>query len=527
MDLEPFNNKTVIKQAYLYLRVSSEEQVTNFSLDNQLDYCSREASRQGYDIAGIYREEGASAKTLSRPQLIRLLEDCRTHKDKVSAIFIYKIDRISRETLDYLAFKKRLAGYGIRIISVTEPFEESPAGEFLETILAASATLDNAQKSQRTLDGMKKRLEAGYALGRAPVGYLNATINEKHVTIPDPEQFDKVKKAWEEMAVGIYTLESIVPIMSKLGIVIKIGQRRLPIIRSQQTHRLFRDKFYCGYIESKKFGMNKLGLHQPMISEELFYRVQAILNGRSSTSHINYKRQHEDFPLRGQALCGICSKPMTGSWSGGNGGKYAYYYCQHGHPAPSISKDSFETSYLKLVTQVKPTPELASLFAEMVKEKWQTRYSMQVAREKAIEDEIAALHEVRKNLTRKHAEGVYTDEVYKEQLEMIEDELLVKKSLKSEATLAQIDIEIVANFMKAFLSNPDKAWKEGTLAQRKALTGSMFPKNVIFDKGKFRTEALGPAYSFFSQFSTNPVSSWVADGIRTRDILLHKQALYR
>ncbi len=190
------HNEIVVKHAYAYLRVSSEEQVSNFSLDNQKDYCLREAERQEYEIAQIYREEGVSAKTTNRPQLLRLLEDCRKNKNTISAVFIYKIDRISRDTYDFLAIKRKLAENGIRILSVTEPTEANPTGEFLETLLAASAKLDNATKGLRTQDGMRKRLESGWANGRAPVGYLNTKIgDDKRVISVDPNQFELVKKS--------------------------------------------------------------------------------------------------------------------------------------------------------------------------------------------------------------------------------------------------------------------------------------------------------------------------------------------
>ena len=262
------DNEIVTKQAYVYLRVSSEEQVTNFSLDNQKDYCLREAERQGYEIVQIYREEGVSAKTLNRPQLLRLLEDCRKDKNNISAIFIYKIDRISRDTYDFLAIKKRLSEYGIRIISVTEPTEENPTGEFLETLLAATAKLDNATKGLRTQDGLRKRMESGWANGRAPVGYLNtSTPDDKHIITSDPEQFDLVEKSWEEMAKGIYSLDSIATYMNKLGVVIKIGKRTIPITRRQQTQRIFRNKFYSGYIVNEKLGIDKIGNHIIFVAE--------------------------------------------------------------------------------------------------------------------------------------------------------------------------------------------------------------------------------------------------------------------
>ncbi len=526
----PINhNATVTKQAYAYLRVSSEEQVTNFSLDNQKDYCLREAERQEYEIVSIYREEGVSAKTIKRPQLLSLLEDCRKNKDTISAIFIYKIDRISRETFDYLAIKRRLAEYGIRIISVTEPTEDNPTGEFLETLLAATAKLDNATKGLRTQDGMRKRLESGWANGRAPVGYLNSLSSapeSKPIIAPDPEQFDLVKKSWDEMATGIYSLDLMSGYMNKLGIVIKIGKRTLPISRGQQTQRIFRNKFYCGYVVNKKFGIDKIGNHQAMISEDLFYKVQAIIDGRSYTAGIHQKKQHEDFPLRGQVICGICNQLLTASFSRGRSNKYPYYFCGRGkHPSPSIPKNKFEDEFMTFMRELEPKANLVRLFTAMVKEKWQKRYEHVAEHQKALERELEALKELKSRIVEKNLKGIYSDEVYQEQTENIENQILVIRSSLSEAKLQKIDIDIVANFMNNFLWNLAKAWQEGTLSQRKILTGSIYPKNVIYDFPRFRTTDLGPCFKLISQFKNTPPSLWVAEGTRTPDLKLHKLPL--
>lgn len=512
MDNLKFNNEDMIKQAYAYVRVSSEEQVTNFSLDNQSDYCKREAERQGYELVRIYREEGVSAKNINRPQLLRLLEDCRLNQTDISAVFTYKIDRISRDTYDYLAIKKKLASYGIRIISVTEPVEDNAMGEFVETMMAASAKLDNAMKSQRTLDGMRKRLESGWANGKAPPGYLNVSRTDKQIIEPD-EQFDLVKKAWEEMATGAYSLESIAGVMQKLGIVIKRGGQRIPISRNQQTQRIFRDKFYAGFVVSKKFGVDKIGNHQSMISEELFYKVQAIIDDRSYTGNMHYQRQHPDFPLRGQAICGKCGLSMTGSWSKGRNNRYPYYFCGQGkHRSPSIPKDDFEKQFLVLMKKTEPKKEFVTLFSEMVKEKWQARYEHIDRRQIELEADLEALYELRDRLAEKNLKGLYSDELFKEQLDKIEHEILVKKSLKSESKLEKVDIDIVVEFMNNFLWNITKAWQEGTLEQRKILNGSIFPKNVIYQYPGFRTTELGSVFRLLKQFQAQPQNIGVTEG---------------
>jgi len=525
MESKTVYNKNMVKKAYAYLRVSSEEQVTNFSLDNQKDYCLREATRQGYDIMKIYREEGVSAKTLNRPELLKLLEDCRVNQKEISTVFIYRFDRISRETYDFLAIKKKLAQYGIRIISVTEPTENSPTGEFLETLLAASAKLDNATKSLRSLDGMRKRLESGLANGKATVGYLNAN----KIIVPDEVQFELVKKSWEEMDTGIYTLESIIPVMQKLGIKIRYGGRLIPITRSQQTQRIFRDKFYAGYVVTKTFGIDKIGNHTQMIDEDLFYRVQGILDGRSRTSGIKYQRQNPMFPLRSQVLCGKCGKPLTGAITRKkNGLMFPYYYCSSSdHYSPVVNKDKFEGEYLQFMSVAEPKKELVALFSEMVREKWESRYSHLASQQNTIDQEIEDLHEVRRKLGQKHLQGIYSDEMFQEQLQMIEDQILVKKTIKSEAKLQEIDIDILVNFMNNFLWNIDKAWQEGTMEERKLLTGSIYPEKLTYQYPGFRTTRLGCSFNLIKQFEgTNP-SLWVLNDEFLEPIIQEMTILYK
>src|SRR5487761_178457 len=106
------------KNALIYIRVSSEEQVENFSLDTQQEICRKEALHRGYKVLEVFREEGKSAKTITgRPELMKLLEFCRRNRKNIDAVFVYRIDRLSRQTSDYLAIRKRLADYNISIIS--------------------------------------------------------------------------------------------------------------------------------------------------------------------------------------------------------------------------------------------------------------------------------------------------------------------------------------------------------------------------------------------------------------------------
>ena len=161
------------KKAVLSLRVSTEEQVDNFSLGTQEEICRKEAEKRGYQVIEMFREEGRSAKSITgRPILIQLLEYCRKHKHAVQAVFVYRLDRISRITADYLAIRKKLTENGVTILSATEPTGDSPTEKLVETILAGFAQLDNDIRSERSRNGLKARFLSGMIVtGQVPLGY--------------------------------------------------------------------------------------------------------------------------------------------------------------------------------------------------------------------------------------------------------------------------------------------------------------------------------------------------------------------
>ena len=64
----------------IYIRVSSDEQVKGTSLENQDELCRAYCKSKGIEIVGIYREEGASAKTAQRAEFLRAIEFCRKNK---------------------------------------------------------------------------------------------------------------------------------------------------------------------------------------------------------------------------------------------------------------------------------------------------------------------------------------------------------------------------------------------------------------------------------------------------------------
>ena len=74
----------------------------------------------------------------------------------------------------------------------------------------------------------------------------------------------------------------------------------------QAIGMLLRNQLYAGLVDVPEYGVRgRRGDFEPLISEELFYRVQAILSGHVPNAAPR-KRAHPDFPLRAFVRCASC-----------------------------------------------------------------------------------------------------------------------------------------------------------------------------------------------------------------------------
>lgn len=479
------------KKAIVYLRVSTEEQVDNFSLDTQEGICKKEAEKRKYEIVETFREEGRSAKTiLGRPVLISLLEYARKNKNKFQALFVYRLDRISRQTSDYLAIRKKLSECGVTIISATEPTGDSPTEKLVETILAGFAQLDNDIRSERARNGLRARYKDGLISGKPSIGYKL----EMGYAVKDPETWEKVKSAWDTMASGKTSLSQIAKIMSDSGLV-EVHGKRIFRIRAQTANRIFRLKFYAGVLTSKTYPDEIKGQHVPMISIEQFYKVQAILDGRrvNNSVLIRRTRENDDFPLRRQVKCGICNVGLTGGWSRGRTSRYAYYRCA-GACTKSIKVDVLDTALVDLLKRITPKEEAINLFISRMYKLYHERYTRLKNMKDNADVEIGSLQETRRQLVEKNLSGVYSDDIFKEQNSLIENKMVRAQIIKEDTLIDKYNIDKVTDFMRTMLADLGEAYKRSDQSQAKVLLGSIFSSGLSWDYNGTLNHTLSPIY---------------------------------
>lgn len=276
------------KQNVAYLRVSTEAQTEKYGLDMQkqkiLDYCDRE----GIAIDKWYVDGGYSGSKLDRPDIQKLLDDAE--KGEIANVFIYKLDRMSRDVIDTLNLLYRvLPKYGVHVVSMTEDIKtENPMDKVMVTMNAAMNQYEREVIKMRMSAGMVERVKKGLWMGgsRTPIGYYYD--RNDGILHPHPEQAQMVKDAYEMYLDG-YSCENIAKLLGFKG--------------EKVVHGILKRKSNIGIIEYK--GKEYKGLHEPIVDEKLFYQVQELMKKRHTNAHIN-----NDNMLTGICYCGVCGARM-------------------------------------------------------------------------------------------------------------------------------------------------------------------------------------------------------------------------
>ena len=141
-----------MENAVSYVRVSSDDQAKHgFSISQQITNNMDFALKNGYKIVKTFKDEGISAKNLNRPGLQSLLEYCSDKKNKVKAVIIWKLDRISRNVGDYTAtLIPFFVSNDIELLTVTDANGEGLQVEAMRQVSIVFAELERKTGAIRT-----------------------------------------------------------------------------------------------------------------------------------------------------------------------------------------------------------------------------------------------------------------------------------------------------------------------------------------------------------------------------------------
>lgn len=461
--------------AVLYARVSTEEQAKNNSLATQEKDCREYCERHELEVLAVFVDTD-SAKTTDREQLQEMLAFCGKNKKHLHAVIIWKVDRLARNTPDHLVLRAKLYSQDIRLLSVNEQLEDSPAGRFMETIFAATAQLDNDVRSDRTSKGMKSSLEKGQWTFQLPLGY----VREAGIVRCDPHAGPLLRAAFEQIASGA-TKDQALNTATRRGLRSKKNRKISP----RDFGRMLSNPLYAGIIGT--MGVEGRAAFEPLLSQATFDRVQAILSGRRPGGR-TYIRSHPDFPLRRLARCN-CGKPLTGSWSQGRTQKYPYYHCtSRGHVR--VSADTLDAQFVSYVQSLQPDPDYNELLQDLLIETLQAKTEQATKRRRILEGQLLACEANFRKLKDRYLYGTnpLPEEIWNDEAQRLNGE---RRQIETELALLEgrhlTDANGLIRFAGRVFGQAADVWHSATPEQRMRLQLAYFPEGLSYEAGTFRT----------------------------------------
>ncbi|MGN0974081.1 MAG: recombinase family protein [Bacilli bacterium] len=286
-------------KAGLYARVSTDSQLEGYSIDAQKEFLLSYAKSKDYTEFEYYIDGGYSGKDLNRPAIQKLIEDCKNHK--IDAVFVFKLDRISRSQRDTLYLIEEVFNkYNVSFISMRENFDTStPFGKAMIGVLSVFAQLERETILERTRIGLKKRAEAGLWRGGGKIPFPYRYDRNTGTLIPIPEQVELLHKMISLYISG----KSFNAIGDIVGMDESLVETR--ILSITNTGKVpYKDEVYEGK-------------HEAVVSDELY---EEILRVNKVRSHEKYERH---YLLSGKVFCGHCgAKYRYQKW-----GKRLIMYC--------------------------------------------------------------------------------------------------------------------------------------------------------------------------------------------------------
>ncbi len=352
----------------LYLRVSTDLQANKEegSLDTQEARCrsALAARREPGQVTHVFREEGASGKSLDRPEVQRMLAAVRA--GEIDSVIVTRVDRLSRSLLDFYEVHRLFEKHGVQFQSLNETFDTSTAmGSAMLKIVLVFAELERRQTAERTSAAMQARAARGlWNGGHPPLGYDSQ--GNGHLDINETEA-ELVK-----LIFGKYLeLRSTVKVAAWLN---DHGYRQksftsrrkgsaggkpfsIPVLQGMLPNRL-----YLGEIEHKAEVFK--GQHEAIIGAEVFERVRQILSDNDKNLRIAPERAKYDYMLTGTLRC-ACGYALTSSAGRAKGKTYHYYRCvglqkkdRHECPVRQVRADAADQAVLAIVREAARNPKL-------------------------------------------------------------------------------------------------------------------------------------------------------------------------
>jgi site-specific DNA recombinase len=282
---------------FAYIRVSTPKQGEGASLVTQKEQIANFATARRLLITEWF-EETVSAAKRGRPVFGQIL--ARLRRGEADGLIVHKVDRSARNLKDW-ADLGELIDQGVPVYFAGDALDMSSRSSRLaadiQAVVAADYVRNLREEAKR---GIQKRLEQGLLPNAAPVGYLDRGSGKPKAV--DPERAPLIELAFTWYATGHYPLRQLQEFLFDLGLRNRAGGR---VTKSGLSH-LLRNPFYMGYIHLRSSDKLHRGIHEPIVSSQLYFAVQARLKSKVYPRPLKHL-----FKYSRMFKCATCGRSLT------------------------------------------------------------------------------------------------------------------------------------------------------------------------------------------------------------------------
>jgi len=358
------------KRCAVYTRVSTDERLDQSfnSLDAQREaghaYIASQRAEGWLPVPDDYDDGGYSGGNMERPALKRLLDDIMA--DQIDIVVVYKIDRLTRSLMDFARLIELFERHKVSFVSVTQQFNTTTSmGRLMLNILLSFAQFEREVTGERIRDKIAASKRKGIWMGGyVPLGY---EVRERKLLVVESDAAI-VRRIFQRFV----ELRSVTELSRELvadGITTKPARLKAGGVRNgtpmdkKYLSKMLRNPIYVGEIRHK--GTSYAGQHEPIVSRQLWDRVQEILaEDAHARMGVTQTRGKTDALLRGLLYDMNGVKYHITFSTKPSGKRYRYYMpkadAKYGYRTSAtglIPADQIEEVVVNLVLQALQSPE--------------------------------------------------------------------------------------------------------------------------------------------------------------------------
>lgn len=504
---EEFKEEVSPRKALIYCRVSTKRQKEEgHGLDSQEQRCRQYAELKEYPVVKVFPDDvTGQGDFMKRKGMVALLAYMDAHPNERFVVIFDDLKRYARDTEFHLRLRRIMEERGAVRECLNFNFEDTPEGEFNETIQAAVGTLERKQNARQSKQKMRARVESGYYCFSPVIGYKYIEESNKNKMLaPHEPQASIVREALEGFASGRF--QSPIEVARFMGAFSCIPKNQKGEVRLQTVIDMLKRSLYAGYITIPKWKIYlHPGKHEPLISFETWQKIQDRLEGVSQTPV--RKDINRDFVLRGHVRCASCGNKLTAGFSKGRSAYYPYYNCQtKGCPSykKSIRRADIEGAFLGVLRKLQPAPEILAAFEAIMKALWEKQNERSREEVKNVKVEAVAIENQISNLVTRivHTDNERVAKAFEKEIEKLDRQKvgLLDRAKNAGQTVASFD-ELYRTAC-TLLSNPWKIWNSGVFELRVMLLRMLFPHNFEYCwKEGYRTAGIAEPLKLLNAFA--------------------------